>query len=71
MSLREWMIIVGVLILVGIVVDGLRRVWRARRDSLEISRGMGADDLDASPIDEEYNPELPNGGARALAVSCA
>ncbi|WP_097461911.1 cell division protein ZipA [Mangrovitalea sediminis] len=71
MSLREWMIIVGVLILVGIVVDGLRRVWRARRDSLEISRGMGADDLDASPIDEEYNPELPNGGARALAGETA
>lgn len=71
MSLREWMIILGVVILVGIVIDGLRRIWRARRDSLEISRGMGADDLDASPIDDAYNPELPNGGSRVLADETA
>ena len=66
MSLREWLIIIGVAIIVGLVIDGVRRVRRARQDSLEISRGMGADELDASPIDDEFNPELPNGGARTI-----
>lgn len=66
MSLREWLIIAGAVIIIGLLVDSVRRIQRARRDSLEVSRGMGAQDLDVSPIDEDYNPELPNGGARTV-----
>lgn len=64
MSLREWLIIIGALLIIGVVVDGLRRMRRARRDSLEIQRGMGGDGIGQTPIDDDYNPELPNGGAR-------
>ncbi len=66
MSLREWLIAIGTLVIIGIVIDGIRRVRRARKESLAISSGMGADELEESPLDEHYNPELPNGGARTI-----
>jgi len=66
MSLREWLIAIGTLVILGIVIDGIRRMRRARKESMAISSGMGADKLDESPLDEDYNPELPNGGARAV-----
>jgi len=66
MSLREWLIAIGTLVIIGIVLDGLRRMRRARKESIAISSGMGADDLKGSPLDEDHNPELPNGGARAI-----
>ncbi|WP_417519042.1 cell division protein ZipA [Marinobacter sp.] len=66
MSLREWLIAIGTLVIIGIVIDGLRRMRRARKESIAISSGMGADDLKGSPLDEDHNPELPNGGARAI-----
>lgn len=64
MSLREWLIAIGALIIIVIVLDGLRRMRRARKDAIAISDGMGADDIEGSPLDDDFNPELPNGGAR-------
>ena len=66
MSLREWLIAIGTLVIIGIVIDGLRRMRRARKESIAISSSMGADDLKDSPLDEHHNPELPNGGARTI-----
>ena len=66
MSLREWLIAIGALIIIVIVLDGLRRMRRARKDAMAISSGMGADDIENSPLDDNYNPELPNGGARPV-----
>ncbi len=66
MSLREWLIAIGTLVILGIVIDGVRRMRRARKESMAISSGMGADDLKQSPLDDDYNPELPNGGARTI-----
>lgn len=66
MSLREWLIAIGTLVIIGIVIDGLRRMRRARKESIAISSGMGADNLKASPLDENHNSELPNGGARTI-----
>ncbi|OEY67409.1 cell division protein ZipA [Marinobacter sp. X15-166B] len=66
MSLREWLIAIGTLIILVIVIDGIRRMRRARKESMAISSGMGVNELDESPLDEHYNPELPNGGARPI-----
>lgn len=66
MSLREWLIAIGTLVIIGIVIDGFRRMRRARKESMAISSGMGADELKNSPLDEDFNPELPNGGARTI-----
>lgn len=67
MSLREWLIAIGAIVIIGVVIDGIRRMRRARKESVAISSGMGADDLDPSPLDDEFNPELPSGGARTIA----
>ena len=66
MSLREWLIAIGTLIIIGVVIDGIRRMRRARKESVAISSGMGADELDPSPLDDDFNSELPNGGARTI-----
>ncbi len=69
MSLREWLIAIGTLVIIGIVVDGIRRMRRARKESTAISSGMGVDELKDSPLDDHYNPELPSGGARTISRS--
>ncbi|GAA0689133.1 hypothetical protein GCM10009104_14360 [Marinobacterium maritimum] len=60
-SLREWLIIGGVLIVILILVDGWRRVSANRsRLRLEIDRTLS----ELAEDDAPHNPELPNGGAR-------
>ena len=66
MSLREWLIVIGALVILGVVIDGVRRMRRARLDAWEVSQGMGGGDLGQSPVDDDYNPELPTGGARVV-----
>ncbi len=68
MSLREWLIVIGALVILGVVIDGIRRMRRARLDSWEISQGMGGGDIGHSPVDDDYNPELPTGGARVVST---
>jgi len=65
MNLRDWLILIGVVIIIGIVLDGFRRMRLAKKDSLQMSRDMGGD-LEITPIDDGYNPELPGGGARIV-----
>ena len=55
MSLREWLIAIGTLVIIGIVIDGVRRMRRARKESMAISSGMGADELKDSPLDDDFN----------------
>jgi len=65
MNLRELLIVVGIIFIAGIVVDGIRRMRRAKKDSLEMSLGMGGE-IENTPLDDGFNPELPNGGARTI-----
>lgn len=58
-SLREWLIIGGVLLIALILFDGWRRV-RVNRNKLRIDIDKTLSDLS----DDYHNPELPNGGAR-------
>jgi len=64
-SLREWLIIGGVLVVVLILIDGWRRV-NANRNRLRLEIDSRLSDLGEG--DESHvNPELPNGGARRCA----
>ena len=65
MNLRDWLIVVGVVIIVGILLDGYRRMRLAKKDSLKMSLEMGGD-IESSPLDDGFNPELPGGGARVI-----
>lgn len=64
MDFRDWLIVVGVVIILGILIDGYRRMRLAKMDSLKMSRDMGGD-IEPSALEEVINPELP-GGARIV-----
>lgn len=65
MNLRDWLFLIGAVILIVIVLDGVRRMKQAKKDSLQMSRDMGGS-IESSPLDDDYNPELPAGGARIV-----
>jgi cell division protein ZipA len=65
MNLRDWLIIIGVVIIIGIFIDGFRRMRLAKKDALKMSLDMGGD-FENTPVDEGFNPELPGGGARII-----
>lgn len=64
MNLRDWLILIGVVIITGILIDGYRRMRLAKNDALKMSLDMGGN-FDNTPLDD-YNPELPSGGARVV-----
>lgn len=75
LSVREWMIIIGVLLIVAVLLDGYRRVHGERRNRIRVTlskqarqRGINNPSL---PLDDVPPPEviseLPNGGARVIA----
>jgi len=61
---REWLMVIGGLLILGVLLDGVRRVRNARRNAIRMSLGMGGGFKD----DDEsgYGSELPNGGARIV-----
>ncbi|WP_353979769.1 cell division protein ZipA [Salinicola endophyticus] len=73
MELREWLIILGLVLVATIVIDGFRRLQRQRRVP-RLDQAMESSGSDAgSSVDPEeearaaeINWELPNGGARVV-----
>ncbi|MRI32445.1 cell division protein ZipA [Endozoicomonas sp. OPT23] len=63
MSLREWLVLIGIIIIAGVLADGYRRMRLAKKRSEELSFGLE----DVAPGEDNYGSELPNGGARKLA----
>lgn len=54
---RDWLIVVGILVIVAILLDGVRRIRNARRDSLQISINMNRG-IDGREMDE-FAGDLP------------
>lgn len=63
LSVRELLIIVGVLLAVAVLLDGYRRMRRERDDTLRLSSAKRREAEDGL-----VNPELPGGPARVVAV---
>jgi len=61
LSLREWLIIGGGIVVALIVLDGWRRM-RGNRNTLKMSIDTSLTDIP----EENFNPELPGGGFRVL-----
>ncbi len=67
LSVREWLILLGVLLIVVVLLDAIRRYRNQRRNTIRLARstfgaGGGFDDSGV----ETYSSELPNGGARVV-----
>ncbi|WP_230460366.1 cell division protein ZipA [Sansalvadorimonas verongulae] len=58
--MRDWLVIIGVLVVLVVLADGLRRIWLARRKENELSFGL--EDIQGQA--DDFGSELPNGGAR-------
>ncbi len=58
-SVRDWMIIIGVLLIIAVLLDGYRRMRDPNRIRMSLAKVPDGPDDDVS-----MNRELPNGGAR-------
>ena len=67
LSIRDWMILIGGMMIAVVLIDAVRRYWRERRAEIKLNaRIERASTL--SDDDDVFNllTELPNGGARMV-----
>ena len=67
LSIRDWMILIGGMMIAAVLVDAVRRYWRERRAELKLNARIEK----SGPLsndDDAFNllTELPNGGARIV-----
>ncbi|MEH6625225.1 MAG: cell division protein ZipA [Motiliproteus sp.] len=61
MSLRDWLIVAGVVALIGILADGIRRTRNRNKLRFDIDKQF------ENLPEEDFHGELPSGGARVCA----
>lgn len=68
--MQDWLTVIGVLLIIGILLDGLRRMRNAKRDSIRMSPNMKrkAPTTPEQAHRDRYTSELPNGGARIIST---
>ncbi len=62
--MRDWLTIIIILLIVGILLDGFRRMRQARRENLKLSKNADKADVEEIAVS---NSEFPSGGARVAA----
>jgi cell division protein ZipA len=67
LSIRDWMILIGGMMIAAVLIDAVRRYWRERRAEIKLNARIER----ASPLSEDDDAfnlltELPNGGARIV-----
>ena len=64
-SLREWLIVLGAVVIIGVLLDGYRRMQRNRRNGLKLAIDKNLKFSDDDRVDY-FNGELPKGSARVV-----
>ncbi len=71
--MKDWLIIIGFLLILLVLADGIRRKRNERNGNIKVSRSLKkslkqqAEDEDDIPVETpSYTSELPNGGARVV-----
>jgi cell division protein ZipA len=71
--MKDWVIIIGFLLILLVLADGIRRKRNERNGNIKVSRSLKkslkqpVDDEDEPPAETpSYTSELPNGGARVV-----
>ncbi len=68
--IRDWMIIIGVCLIMVVLIDALRRVFKDRRDEVRLNAKISRRDIEGVDGDSfDLLTELPNGGARIVSRS--
>lgn len=65
--MKDWLTVIIVLVIVGIVLDGIRRMRLAKRESISLSRNAKKADKKESEF-HVSSSEFPSGGARVVGV---
>lgn len=66
LTIRDWMVVVGVLLIVVVLLDAWRRVRRDRRTAVKVRLVDSEGPSDSAEHDFSMFGELPNGGARVV-----
>ncbi|MDO8860889.1 cell division protein ZipA [Haliea sp. E1-2-M8] len=66
LTIRDWMVIVGVLLILAVLLDAWRRVRNERRSPVQVK--LAGRDPSTTAVDDDIGmlKELPNGGARVV-----
>ena len=67
LSIRDWMVIIGGMMIAAVLIDAVRRYWRERRAEIRLNAKIERAPA-SSGEDDAFNllTELPNGGARIV-----
>ena len=67
LSIRDWMILIGGMMIAVVLIDAVRRYWRERRAEIKLNARIERASA-LSDDDDVFNllTELPNGGARMV-----
>jgi len=66
--MKEWLTVIIVLLILGVLLDGMRRMRAHKRERLRMKhRVVARADQDAPELAEPGNSEFPSGGARVAA----
>lgn len=68
LMIRNWMIIIGFCLIMVVLLDALRRVFKDRREEVRLNAKISRRDVEDLDTDDSFNllTELPNGGARIV-----
>lgn len=66
--MQDWLTFIIVILILGVVLDGLRRMRAHRRESIRVSRSMVVDDDGYSDDEDLSSSEFPGGGPRVVGV---
>lgn len=66
LTIRDWMVIVGVLLIMAVLFDAWRRIRRDKRSNVKMKL-VNPDEIPPAPVEDiGWYRELPNGGARVV-----
>jgi cell division protein ZipA len=66
LTIRDWMVVIGVILIVAVGLDAWRRVRRERYPKVKVKLAPVADTENAKDEQLTWLKELPNGGARTV-----
>ncbi|WP_241505800.1 cell division protein ZipA [Parahaliea mediterranea] len=71
LTIRDWMVIIGTLLILAVLADAWRRIYQDRRAPVRMKLSASGDEGEedgrsARDIDLAWLKELPNGGARVV-----
>ena len=66
LTVRDWMVIAGVLLILAVLLDAFRRVRNERNSPVRVKLATEEDKEEGREVDLAWLKELPNGGARVI-----